>query len=90
MSKPQQVVDLALSPAMILGRKRIDASIDADVANKELRALDKVGDLIHASSVETICGGRHRRAPSLPSPRNLALGTPIRKVAQFENGLLLP
>jgi hypothetical protein len=32
-SKPQKVVDLALSPAMILGRERIDASIDADVTN---------------------------------------------------------
>jgi hypothetical protein len=33
VSKPQKVVDLALSPAMILGCERIDASIDADVAN---------------------------------------------------------
>jgi len=32
-SKPQKVVDLALSPAMILARERIDASIDADVTN---------------------------------------------------------
>jgi hypothetical protein len=34
VSKPQKIVDLALSPAMILGRERIDASIDADIANK--------------------------------------------------------
>jgi hypothetical protein len=54
---------------MILGRERIDASIDADVANKELRALDKVCDLIDGSPAETTGGGCHRRAPSLPSPR---------------------
>jgi len=72
---------------MILGRERIDASIDADVANKELRALDKVCDLIDGSPAETTGGGCHRRAPSLPSPRYLAFGTPIRKVvALFENG----
>jgi hypothetical protein len=40
--KSQKIVDLALSPAVILGCERIDAGIDADVANKQLRALDKV------------------------------------------------
>jgi hypothetical protein len=53
---------------MILDRKRIDASINADVANKELGALDKVRYLINGSSAETTCAGCHRRAPSLPSP----------------------
>jgi hypothetical protein len=66
VSKPQKIVDLALSPAMILGRERIDASIDADVANKQLRALDEVRYLINGSSAETTFGSRHRRAPSLP------------------------
>jgi hypothetical protein len=69
VSKPQKIIDLALSPAMILDRERIDASIDADVANKELRALDKVRNLINGSSAETTCAGCHRRAPSLLSPR---------------------
>jgi hypothetical protein len=63
VSKPQKIVDLALSPAMILGCERIDASIDADVANKELRALDKVRYLIKGSSAEATCGSCHRRAP---------------------------
>jgi hypothetical protein len=54
---------------MILDRERIDASIDADVADKELRALDKVRNLINGSSAETTCGDCHRRAPSLPSLR---------------------
>jgi hypothetical protein len=78
VSQPQKVVDLALSPAMILDRERIDASIDADVANKELRTLDKVRYLINGSPAETT-GGCHRRAPSLPSQRHLAFENPIRK-----------
>jgi hypothetical protein len=69
-SKPQKIVDLALSPAVILGRERVDASIDADVANKELRALDKVRYLINGSSAETTCGSCHRHAPSLPGQRH--------------------
>jgi hypothetical protein len=79
VSKPQKIVDLALSPAMILGRERIDASIDADVANKEFRALDKVRHLINVSPAETTCGSCHRCAPSLPSQRYLELGSQIRK-----------
>jgi hypothetical protein len=59
---------------MILGRERIDASIDADVANKEIRTLDKVRYLINVSSAETTCGSCHRRAPSLPSQRDLRFG----------------
>jgi hypothetical protein len=51
---------------MILDRERIDASIDA---NKELRALDKVRNLINGPSAETTCADCHRRAPSLLSPR---------------------
>jgi hypothetical protein len=74
VSKPQKIVDLALSPAMILGCKRIDASIDADVANKEVRALDKVRYLINGSPAEATCGSRHRRAPLLPRQRYLAFG----------------
>jgi hypothetical protein len=38
---------------MILGRERIDAGIDADVTNKEMRPLDKVSDLINSSPAET-------------------------------------
>jgi hypothetical protein len=66
VSKSQKIVDLALSPAMILRRERIDASIDADVANKEVRALDKVSYLINRSPAETTCGSCHRCAPSVP------------------------
>jgi hypothetical protein len=69
VSKPQKIVDLALSPATILCRERIDASIDADVANKLLRALDEVRYLINGSSAETTCGSCHRSAPALPSHR---------------------
>ena len=58
---------------MILCRERIDTSIDADVANKELRSLDKVRYLINGSSAETTCGGCHHPAPALPSHRYLAL-----------------
>ena len=47
--KSQKIVDLALSPAMILGRERIDAGIDTDVANKELRTLDQVRYLLNGS-----------------------------------------
>jgi hypothetical protein len=79
VSKPQKVVDLALSPAMILGRKRIDTSVDADVANKELRALDKVCYLINVSPAETTCGIRHRRPPSLSSQSQLGVRDQIRK-----------
>jgi hypothetical protein len=63
VSKPQQIVDLALSPALILGRQRIDASIDANVANQELRALDKVRDLIDGSPAETTCASCHCALP---------------------------
>jgi hypothetical protein len=77
--KPQKIVDLPLSPAMILGRERIDASIDADVANKEIRTLDKVRYLINASSTETTCGSCHRRAPSPPSQRYLRFASQLRK-----------
>jgi hypothetical protein len=79
ISKPQKTVDLALSPDMILGRERIDASIDADVAYQELRALDKVRDLSSGSPAETTCGSCHRRVPSLSSQRYLAIISPIRK-----------
>jgi len=65
--KSQKIINLALSPSVILGRERIDACIDTDVANKEIRALDKVSYLINPSPAETTCGSCHRRAPSLPS-----------------------
>jgi hypothetical protein len=87
ISRPQKVVDLALSPAMILSRKRIDARIDADVAKKELRALDKVDHLINGSPPETTCGGCHRRAPSLPRPQHLAFTSPVRNVANGQLAL---
>ena len=64
---------------MILDRERIDASIDADVANTEFRTLDKVRHLINGSPAETTCGGCHGLAPSLPSQRYVALGGPVRK-----------
>jgi hypothetical protein len=60
---------------MIPGRERIDASIDADVANKEIRTLDKVRYLINVSSAETTCGSCHGHAPSLPSQRDLRFGS---------------
>jgi hypothetical protein len=37
---------------MILGRERIDAGIDADVTNKEIRTLDKMSYLIDSSPAE--------------------------------------
>jgi hypothetical protein len=86
VSKPQKIVDLALSPAMILDCECIDASIDADVANKELRALDKVRYLINRSPAEATCGGCHRRAPSLLSQRYLAFKSPIRKWPDLKSG----
>jgi hypothetical protein len=49
---------------MILGRERIDASIDTDVANKEIRTLDKVGYLINGSSAETAAIVALRRCPA--------------------------
>jgi hypothetical protein len=76
---------LALSPATILGRERINAGIDADVANKKLRALDKVRYLINGSPAETTCGSCHRRAPSLPS-QLLTFGSQIRKWPNFDFG----
>jgi hypothetical protein len=48
---------------MILGRERIDAGIDADVANMELGTLDKVRHLTFASSAEAACQNRHRSTP---------------------------
>jgi hypothetical protein len=66
VSKSQKIVNLALSPAMILSRERIDAGIDADVTNKEIRALDKVSYLVNSSPAETTFGSCHRPAPSLP------------------------
>jgi hypothetical protein len=38
---------------MILSRERIDAGIDADVTNEEIRTLDKVSYLINSSPAET-------------------------------------
>jgi hypothetical protein len=64
--KSQKIINLALSPAVILGRERIDAGIDTDVTNKEIRALDKVGHLINSSPAETTCGSCHRPTPLLP------------------------
>jgi hypothetical protein len=63
--KPQKVVDLAFPPAMILRRERINAGVDADVANIKLRTLDKVRYLISGSTAEAACRDCHRRAPSL-------------------------
>ena len=40
---------------MILRREGIDTGIDADVANMELRILDKVRYLICGSSAEAAC-----------------------------------
>jgi hypothetical protein len=79
VSQPQKIVDLALSPAMILGRQRIDASIHADVANQELRALDKVRHLINGSPTETTCASRHGCAPVLPNHVYLTLASQIHK-----------
>ena len=50
--KPQKIVDLTLSPAMIFSCERINAGIDADVANKEIRTLDKMGYLVIRSLAE--------------------------------------
>jgi hypothetical protein len=84
--KSQKIIDLALSPAVILGRERIDAGIDADVANKQIRILDKVSYLINSSPAETTCGSCHRRAPSLPSVRYLAFGSQIRQWPSLTGG----
>jgi hypothetical protein len=53
--KSQKIINLALSPAVILGRERVDAGIDAYVANREIRALDKVRYLINGAPAETTC-----------------------------------
>jgi hypothetical protein len=52
VTKSQKIINLALSPAMVLGRERIDAGIDANVTNKEIRALDEVSYLINNSPAE--------------------------------------
>jgi hypothetical protein len=62
---------------MILSRERIDAGIDADVTNKEIRALDKVSYLVNSSPAETTCGSYHP-APSLPW-RDICVLESIRK-----------
>jgi hypothetical protein len=77
--KSQKIIDLSLSPAVILGRERIDAGIDADVANKQIRTLDKMSYLINSSPAETTCASCHRRVPSLPRLRYLAFRTQIRQ-----------
>jgi hypothetical protein len=59
--KSQKVIDLALSPACVLGCKGIDAGIDADVADKKLWALNQVRYLVFGPFAETTC--RHRRSP---------------------------
>jgi hypothetical protein len=59
----QEIVDLALSPTPVLGCKRIDAGIHTDVADKELRTLDKMRYLIIGAFAEATC--RHRRSPLL-------------------------
>ena len=64
--KSQKIVNLALSPAMVLSRERIDTGVDADVTNKKVRALDKMGYLINISPAETTFVSWHRPAPSLP------------------------
>jgi hypothetical protein len=69
--KSQKIVDLAFPPAMILGCKRIDAGIYADVANEKLWALDKVRYLVNGSLAEAACGNRHRPSPQMPIPRNI-------------------
>jgi hypothetical protein len=61
-------------PARIPGCERIDASINANVANEEIRALDKVRYLINRSPTETTSIRCHRRAPLLPYQRHLAFG----------------
>jgi hypothetical protein len=65
--KSQKIINLALSPAMILRRERIDAGIDADVTDKEFRAFDEVSYLINSSTAETTYVSRHRSGPLLPS-----------------------
>jgi hypothetical protein len=50
---------------MVLSRERVDTGIDANVTNKEIRALDEVRYLINISSAETAFVSCHRPAPSL-------------------------
>ena len=66
--KPQKIVDLTLSPAMIFSCERINAGIDADVANKEIRTLDKMRYLVIGSLAETTCGSCHGRSPICLTP----------------------
>jgi hypothetical protein len=73
--KSQKIINLALSPAMVLSRERIDTGIDADVTNKEIGALDKVGYLINISPAETTFVSCHRRAPSLQQDNICVLGS---------------
>jgi hypothetical protein len=48
---------------VVLGRHRINAGINTDVANKELGTLDQVRHLVDSSSAKAACV-RHRYAPS--------------------------
>jgi hypothetical protein len=50
---------------MVLGSERIDASINADVANGKLWTLDKVRYLINGSIAEAAYSSCHRPSPSM-------------------------
>jgi hypothetical protein len=56
VSQSHQIVDLAFTPAVILDRERIDARIDADIANEEIGTLDQMCHLVFASLAETTHG----------------------------------
>jgi hypothetical protein len=57
--EPHQVIDLPLPPTVVLDRERIDAGIDANVADEEIGALYQVCDLIRASLAEAAFRSRH-------------------------------
>jgi hypothetical protein len=80
MPESQEIVDLPLSPTLVLGRERVDAGIDTDVANEKRRALDKMRYLIHGAFAEATCRNSHRCAPSPPAASNAERGPRKNKI----------
>src|SRR5581483_4686706 len=61
--EPHRIIDLALAPAVVLDRERVDAGIHADVANEEIGTLSQVSDRVLATIAETTCTNWHRPTP---------------------------
>jgi hypothetical protein len=88
---------------MVLGSERIDASINADVANGKLWTLDKVRYLINGSIAEAAYSSCHRPSPSMSlailaspfgpqgvlAPCHTRRGRDVRSAATISRGLPL-